>query len=265
MTVSGWSGEKVGPAPPSWWPAFFAAPVRVALSSAVVLPVLALVGFSPVAVLQGQDAQGSAPATVVRVTEPGFRGPAELSVAINPADPDNIVIVSLAAGPPGGPGTTNYAYVTRDGGESWTTVLHPNPDRRTQGDDAVTFDAQGNAYHSYISFEGIRVARPQRAWNGIFVSRSADGGVTWDDPVPVVDHINTVEPFEDKPWLATDKQSGSPHFGNLYVAWTRFDIYGSENPNDSTQIFFSRSILSLRVGLAMSSIFKVTPISAKLL
>lgn len=179
---------------------------------------------------------------VVRVTPPGLRAPAEVSAAINPANPDHIVLVSLAAGPPGGPRITNYAYVSGDGGQTWTVVSQPNPQGRVQGDDAVVFDGRGRAFRSYISFDGIRLARPPRAWNGIFVSRSDDGGWTWGDPVPVVDHINTVEPFEDKPWLAVDAVEGSPHFGNLYVAWTRFDVYGSADPRDSTQIYFSRSV-----------------------
>ena len=84
--------------------------------------------------------------------------------------------------------------------------------------------------------------RPRKAWNGIFVSRSDDGGESWNRPVPVVDHINTVEPFEDKPWLATDNVEASPHSGNLYVAWTRFDVYGSADPADSTHVLFSRSV-----------------------
>ena len=202
---------------------------------AVLIPVLGAVGE----VRQGGN-RGEH--TVVRVTAEGFRSPAELSVAINPSDPDNLVIVSLAAGPPEGPGTTNYAYVSRDAGRSWRSVPQPNPDGRTQGDDAVVFDRRGTAYRSYISFEGIRMPRPRKAWNGIFVSRSDDGGESWNRPVPVVDHINTVEPFEDKPWLATDNVEASPHSGNLYVAWTRFDVYGSADPADSTHVLFSRSV-----------------------
>ena len=200
-------------------------------------PVLILAAMAPV-----QDGRETHPHRVIRVTGEGFRSPAELSLAINPADPENVVVVSLAAGPASGPQTTNYAYVSRDGGLTWKTIMAPNPQGRTQGDDAVTFDARGRAYRSYISFEGIRVARPARAWNGIFVSRSDDGGLTWYPPVPVVDHINTVEPFEDKPWLVTDNAPGSPHRGNLYLAWTRFDVYGSADPADSTQILFSRSL-----------------------
>jgi hypothetical protein len=201
---------------------------------ALLVPVMAAVTEVP-------QETGTPSQRVVRVTEEGFRSPAELSVAINPTDPDNLVITSLAAGPIRGAAITNYAYVSRDGGLSWTTVLHPNPHGRTQGDDAVTFDLQGRAFHSYISFDGIRIPRPRKAWNGIFVSRSDDGGSTWNDPVPVVDHFNTVEPFEDKPWLVTDDTPDSPHSGNLYLAWTRFDVYGSDDPADSTHILFSRS------------------------
>ena len=193
------------------------------------------------ATVPAQDGRGSHPHQVVRITDEGFRAPAELSIAINPANEENVVVVSLARGPAGGPSTTNYAYVSRDGGVTWKTVAQPNPQKRTQGDDAVTFDAEGTAYRSYISFDGIRVQRPTKARTGIFVSRSDDGGLTWQEGVPTVDHINTVKPFEDKPWLVTDNVSESPHFGNVYVAWTRFDEYGSPDPADSTQILFSRS------------------------
>jgi len=214
-----------------------------------VLPLALVLLISSVAALAGGGDEGAGSDkiarishSVVQVTPPGFPRPAELSVAINPIDPENVVVVALGGGPPGGPGTTNYAFVTRDGGLTWETSSQPNPQGRTQGDDAVTFDARGRAFRTYISFDGIRIPRPRVARNGIFVSRSDDGGSSWSAPVPVVDHLNTVEPFEDKPWIASDNVSGSPHQGNLYVAWTRFDVYGSESPTDSTQILFSRSL-----------------------
>jgi hypothetical protein len=178
---------------------------------------------------------------VTRISPDTLRQPAEVAVAINPTDPDNIVAVGLAEGKTAGVRVTNYAFVTVDGGDTWVTTAAPNPAQRVQGDDAIAFDADGNAYRSYISFEGIRVDRPERAENGIFVSRSPDGGISWLDPVPVVDHINTVEPFEDKPWIAADRVEDSPCHGNLYVAWTRFDVYGSADPADSTAILFARS------------------------
>jgi hypothetical protein len=47
--------------------------------------------------------------------------------------------------------------------------------------------------------------------------------------------------MEDKPYPAVDNGSDSPHRGNVYVAWTRFDRYGSDDPLDNSQIYFARS------------------------
>lgn len=175
------------------------------------------------------------------ITEVGAVNPNEVSVAIDPTNNDHIVAVSMQfAYPDGKSGITNYSYVSEDGGKTWSTHANPNPERRRQGDDAVTFFAHGWAARSYISFDGIRVERPEIARNGIFVTTSSDGK-SWSKPTPVVDHINTVLPFEDKPWLIADKQTDSPYLGNLYVSWTRFDEYGSSLPGDSTQIWFAVS------------------------
>ena len=177
---------------------------------------------------------------VVRVTGPEALNAVEVSVAINPINPDHIVGVSLQRGKKGGPSTSNYAYVSTDGGRTWKTSAHANPDKRTQGDDSVNFAGDGMALRAYISFVGIRVARPARASSGIFVSTSRDG-LAWSDPVPVIDHLNSVEPHEDKPWLCTDHSKDSPHKGNVYIAWTKFDVYGSKNPEHKSHVFFSRS------------------------
>src|SRR5213075_2441906 len=59
--------------------------------------------------------------------------------------------------------------------------------------------------------------------------------------VPIIDHINGIEPFEDKPLLGVDTAAGSPHRGNLYAAWTRFDAYQSKDPTHHSHIWFSRS------------------------
>lgn len=177
---------------------------------------------------------------VVDVTPADARRPAEVSLAINPTNPDHVVAVLLQGGGPGEPRVTNWAYTSYDGGLTWKGAPAQNPGGRAQGDDAVVFGHDGTAFHSYISFDGIRVARPDRAWNGIFV-RSSKDGATWTPPVTVIDHINTVIPFEDKPWIGVDRNAASPHRGNLYVAWTRFDVYGSKDPAHRSRIMLSRS------------------------
>ena len=177
---------------------------------------------------------------VVALTPPGATRPAEVSVAINPTHPNHVIAVLLQSGAPGEPRVSNHAYVSHDGGRSWTGAAAANAEGRAQGDDAVTFGADGTAYHSFISFDGIRAARPDRAWSGIFVRTSRDGA-HWQAPVAVVDHVNTAVPFEDKPWVGVDRSSDSPHRGNVYVAWTRFDVYGSKDPAHRSHIMVSRS------------------------
>jgi hypothetical protein len=202
------------------------------------LPVLAVVTSAVTAAVPAQSPGGI---TVVDVTPKGARRPAEVSVAINPTNPEHVVAVMLQGGSgPGQPRVTNYSYTSFDGGLTWKAVATANPDGRVQGDDAVTFSRDGVAYHSYISFDGIRVERPERAWSGLFVTASKDG-LTWSAPVAVVDHINTAIPFEDKPWVGVDRSANSPHRGNVYVAWTRFDVYGSDDPAHRSHIMFSRS------------------------
>ncbi|MCS7046287.1 MAG: exo-alpha-sialidase [Gemmataceae bacterium] len=194
----------------------------------------------PICVRSDEPAADSA-VRVVRVSEPEARDPVEVSIAINPTNPDHVIAVSLAQGPKKALArTSNYAYVSTNGGRSWKTVAHHNPQQRVQGDDAVTFTADGLAVRSYIAFDGIRTAKPKRAFAGIFTSTSRDG-LTWTNPVAVVDHFNTAEPMEDKPWLRADTAKNSPYRGNLYIAWTKFDVYGSKQPEHKTHIFFSRS------------------------
>lgn len=179
---------------------------------------------------------------VVRVTEPDAINPAEVSVAINPKNPDNIIGASFQSGRPPKPRSGSYTYLSIDGGKTWKTIQTPNADNLVQGDDIVVFANDGTAYHAHLSFDGIRVPRPPRADNAISINTSHDGGLTWTDGVPTVRHINSVTPFEDKPGMVVDNAPNSPNKGHVYVAWTRFDVYGSNNPEHKSHIYFSRSI-----------------------
>lgn len=178
---------------------------------------------------------------VVRITDPSAINPAEVSIAINPKNPDNMIAASLHMGRPPGPRAASSHYVTFDGGKTWKTVPTPNLSKLVQGDDIVVFSSDGVAYHVHLSFDGIRLARPTRAENGIIVNVSKDGGNTWTDGTAAVNHVNTVTPFEDKPGMVVDNAAGSRSKGNVYLAWTRFDVYGSANPEHRSHIFFTRS------------------------
>ena len=181
------------------------------------------------------------PQRIVRVTEPDAINPAEVSVAINPKNPDNVIGASFQSGRPPRARAGSYTYLSMDGGKTWKTVPTPNPDNLVQGDDVVVFANDGTAYHAHLSFDGIRVPRPPRADNAIAINTSRDGGLTWTDGIPTVRHINSVTPFEDKPGIVVDNAPNSPNKGLVYVAWTRFDVYGSSNPDHKSHIYFSRS------------------------
>ena len=178
---------------------------------------------------------------IVRVSEPDAVNPAEVSITINPKNPDNIVAASFQTGLPPRTRAGSYNYVSMDGGRTWKTIPVADPKGLTQGDDAVYFGSDGSVYHVHLSFVGIRVAKPRRAENGILVEASRDNGLTWDESIPAINHLNSVTPFEDKPGIVVDNAANSPQKGNVYLAWTRFDVYGVSDPDCHSQIYFSRS------------------------
>ncbi len=178
---------------------------------------------------------------VVRVSDPDAINAAEVSIAINPKSPENIVAASFQTGRPPRPRASSYNYISMDGGRTWKTIPVADPKGLTQGDDAVYFSNDGSAYHTHLSFVGIRVARPPRAESGILVESSKDGGLSWNESVPAINHVNSVIPFEDKPGIVVDNAAASKYKGNIYLAWTRFDVYGDADPDCHSHIYFSRS------------------------
>src|SRR2546429_6151427 len=106
---------------------------------------------------------------VVRVSDPDAINPAEVTIAINPRNPDNIVAASFQAGRPPRPRYASYNYVSMDGGQTWQTVPVEDPKGLTQGDDAGYFSSDATAYLIHLSFVGIRVPAPPRAESGMLV------------------------------------------------------------------------------------------------
>ncbi len=179
--------------------------------------------------------------TVATLSDASFKRPVEPSIAINPRNTDEMVAAAIRFGDmeAGEPRVVNVRYHTADGGKTWRIVPELNPEARVQGDDVVAYNAEGVAYHSYIAFRGLKT--DLRKANGIWVTYSGESAEAWQGPVKVIDHDNTHRPYEDKPWIVTDNSKSSPHYGNVYIAWTRFDTYFGATPADSSQIYFSRS------------------------
>ncbi len=134
----------------------------------------------------------------------------EMQVAVNPLDPDNLVAVwrdfRLGYRRVG----VGYSF---DGGLNWTDTLLDSYFYTRHSDPGITWDRQGNFYTVILSYEDT--SSP----NGLFVTKSIDGGVNWNVPVVAVDGVPGV--FEDKELIACDRSGGS-HDGNVYVSWARF-------------------------------------------
>lgn len=139
----------------------------------------------------------------------------EQQIVTNPLNPDNLVAVwrdfRLGYRRVG----VGYSF---DGGLTWTEDLFEEPTYPWHSDPGLTVDARGNFYAVILSF----ISTFQE--NGLFVYKSTDGGITWGDPVTVVNGVPNV--FEDKELIGCDR-TGGPYDGNLYVVWARFG-WGSD-------------------------------------
>ena len=158
----------------------------------------------------------------VRVDSPQSNQPEEVSIAINPVNPDY-----LAAG-----ANINHFFRSSDGGYNWSTS-YLTSSFGVWGDPVVVFDELGYLYYGHLSnppYPGYWIDR-------IVIQRSTDNGLSWNDGAG----IGFLSPKnQDKEWIAVDMHSNQLK-GNVYVCWTEFDSYGSSNPNDSSRIKFSRS------------------------
>ncbi len=147
----------------------------------------------------------------------------EQQIMANPLDPDNVVAVWRDF-------RTGYRRVgcgtSFDGGVTWSEQLLVDDNYIRHSDPGITVDSQGNFYAVILSYTGS-TSEP----NGLFVQKSTDGGLTWNESVPVVTGVPGV--FEDKELIACDR-SGSVHDGNLYVPWARF--------GGSVEIMCARSV-----------------------
>jgi hypothetical protein len=138
---------------------------------------------------------------------------AEVSVAINPTDPDNLVVVGHAPG-----FTTMNTFFSLDGGETWTLVpLGPADDGQedclARVDPTVAFDAQGNVYAGY--FTSLCMGGDTRT---LWIARSSDGGQTYSQVTAVA-----VGEGIDKEIVGTGPDPLVPGQQNVYVAY-RLDV-----------------------------------------
>ncbi len=137
----------------------------------------------------------------------------EPAVCINPKNSNQIVAGALL----------NIIYTSSNGGQTWNTSWL-NSTYGVYGDPCFAADTAGNFYTVHLSNASGSLER-------ILCQKSTDGGNTWSNGTSI-----GFDPpkKQDKPWLCSDH-------GNIYVSWTESDNVGSNNPNDSSVIMFSKS------------------------
>ena len=192
------------------------------------------------------------------------------SVAVDPHDANHVVVAymdySLL--------TTGYAgigvAISHSGGATWQYSSIPLPADFDQGaaNPTAAFDDQGQVFVSFMAATFLGVQPPLtnpdggdaralgfQSNNGVFVSRSNDGGLDWQPAVAVAAHLydrtNPV-PFEIIPDLAidtthflSDGKTLNPNYGNLYEVWSRYyapgQFPGEPDASGGSQIMFAVS------------------------
>jgi len=164
----------------------------------------------------------------------------EPSIAINPKDPEHLVLGVVDYN---FPGLTSYTSI--DGGATWegpNQIKYPPDDQAGAGDPVISFDRQGNIYVTGISVSledfTIGNASGEGVISAIPISKSTDGGTTWGEPIASrreqisvrsipTDGERQAEyelslPFLDKPWLTTGPSKINPDRDIIYVTYTKF-------------------------------------------
>lgn len=133
----------------------------------------------------------------------------EPSVAVDPQNPNHLVVG--ANNWQAGTGQFEvYAYVSFNGGQSWTAsqpYINRNASRLNAADPTVAFGADGTLYMAFVAFAP--------ADGAVALSRSTDGGLTWANQSWASSFTGGAA---DKPTLAV---GGSA----VYVLWQGTSLY----------------------------------------
>ena len=140
----------------------------------------------------------------------------EPSMAVNPVNPDNIISGWMRLRLDGRMWIATRASF--DGGTSWSTYnFLPHIDTAyNSADVSIAFNNSGIAYLSYIDVDWSDTTAT------VFVTKSLDGGLTWESPVPVFLSSDTPDKPFDRPWIAVDNSGGS-NDGTIYL--TAMSLY----------------------------------------
>ncbi|MEU4116797.1 Ig-like domain-containing protein [Kitasatospora sp. NPDC028055] len=177
------------------------------------------------------DADASAAST------PTFGEP---SIAINPANPQQIAITRF--GPKPGSRWDNAAQLlySTNGGTSWTpesAIPVPPGVPGTSGgpcDQTIDYGRNGTLYGTFLNCNnGANVVV-----TGSTTDPTKASSWAWNNPTPTTTQLTTgTHPFNDQPWLITNPDTGTPTQDNVYVGYQDFNAPGTTaSPHDRVNV-----------------------------
>ena len=146
------------------------------------------------------------------------RGPqSETAIAVDPRDGKTLV-----AGSNDIRGDRMRVFSSTDGGATWDSA--PLVRGRTPicvaSDPSVAVDGNGRQYFGFLGL--LCRARPSRPL--VFIASRPGPTAKWHvRPLPVA-RLRRLDFGDDRPIIALDAGSASPHEGRLYIGWTRFSF-----------------------------------------
>ncbi len=145
-------------------------------------------------------------------------GGCEPSIAINPINPKEIAAGSILDG---------YHY-SKNGGKTWKTKQIESS-YGVYGDPVLMYNSLGELFYFHLSnFD-------KTSWLDRIVCQKTTNiqGEFNDGTFPAPNGSKV----QDKHWMVIN-----PKNHHIYMTWTQFDVYNSDNKNDSSLILFSKSI-----------------------
>lgn len=149
--------------------------------------------------------------------------PEEVSIAINPKNPAQIVVGA----------NIDQLYLSNDTGRTWKYQKLECETYGVYGDPVLLWDTANTFYYFHLSDPDTRKIKDGHWIDRIVVQSSSDFGKTFNYCVGIG---KNGKKNQDKHWAYYDKKTNT-----LLVTWTQFDKYGSKDAKDSSVILFSQS------------------------
>lgn len=125
---------------------------------------------------------------------------------------------------------------TSDGGRHWSTTrvvawFKGSGDTCSGGDPSISYSRRDKAF--YLAQLCFFRTTP---YSEVNIYKSVDNGRTWTPGrlsataatnFDYTDETVDASVFHDKEYIAVDNNPGSPHYGRLYVTWTKFHLLAS--------------------------------------